>query len=85
MTGWNLPPGCNVRDLPGNSEDDEAFEKMTEELTEMGMDRHEMAIVPKFIGAIIDAYRAGYREGYGEGYREGEEMTHEKLRPIEED
>lgn len=20
MTGWNLPPGCNVRDLPGNDD-----------------------------------------------------------------
>jgi hypothetical protein len=18
MTGWNLPPGCNIRDIPGN-------------------------------------------------------------------
>ena len=22
MTGWNLPPGCNVNDLPGNQEED---------------------------------------------------------------
>ena len=20
MTGWNMPPGCNVRDIPGNNE-----------------------------------------------------------------
>lgn len=26
MTGWNLPPGCSVRDLPGNSAEDEAME-----------------------------------------------------------
>lgn len=26
MTGWNLPPGCNVSDLPGCGPDDEAWE-----------------------------------------------------------
>ena len=20
MTGWNMPPGCNVRDIPGNED-----------------------------------------------------------------
>jgi hypothetical protein len=26
MTGWNMPPGCNVSDIPGNTEADQAFE-----------------------------------------------------------
>ena len=26
MTGWNLPPGCNVSDIPGNSPEDEKWE-----------------------------------------------------------
>lgn len=26
MTGFNLPPGCSVRDLPGNRPEDEAAE-----------------------------------------------------------
>jgi hypothetical protein len=30
MTGWNLPPGVNVRDLPGNTPEDEAMEARTE-------------------------------------------------------
>jgi len=26
MTGWNLPSGCSVRDIPGNRPEDEAAE-----------------------------------------------------------
>jgi hypothetical protein len=26
MSGWNLPPGCNDYDLPGNRPEDEAWE-----------------------------------------------------------
>lgn len=28
MTGFNLPPGCNVSDLPGNSREDDAAEAL---------------------------------------------------------
>jgi hypothetical protein len=31
MTGFNLPPGCNVSDIPGNRPEDEAWEKITDE------------------------------------------------------
>lgn len=34
MTGWNLPPGCNVSDIPGNSESDVLFEHVMEETCE---------------------------------------------------
>ena len=27
MTGWNLPPGCSVRDLPGNSPAEQGEER----------------------------------------------------------
>jgi hypothetical protein len=26
MTGWNLPPGCNVSDIPGNRPIDEFYD-----------------------------------------------------------
>ncbi len=26
MTGWNLPPGCNVSDIPGNRPEDEKWD-----------------------------------------------------------
>ena len=36
MTGFNLPPGCNVSDLPGNTKEnmeaEAAYEKICEEL-----------------------------------------------------
>lgn len=34
MTGWNLPPGCNIWDIPGNRPQDVAWERMWETLTE---------------------------------------------------
>lgn len=34
MTGFNLPPGCKVSDLPGNRPEDEAFEKALQEAEE---------------------------------------------------
>jgi hypothetical protein len=30
MTGWNLPPGCNVSDLPGNRPEDLLAEAVAE-------------------------------------------------------
>lgn len=34
MTGWNLPPGVNVGDIPGNRPEDEAEEKAYERMAE---------------------------------------------------
>lgn len=30
MTGWNMPPGVNARDIPGNRSEDEIWEKEAE-------------------------------------------------------
>ena len=30
MTGFNLPPGCRVSDIPGNSDEDAAWEEFNE-------------------------------------------------------
>lgn len=32
MSGWNLPPGCNDSDIPGNSPRDEAWDEATEQI-----------------------------------------------------
>ena len=32
MTGYNLPPGCNVNDIPGNRPEDEPYEIWMDEL-----------------------------------------------------
>jgi hypothetical protein len=34
VTGWNLPPGCNVSDLPGNSAADAEYEAWAEDVYE---------------------------------------------------
>lgn len=34
MTGWNLPPGCEVSDIPGNRPYDEFYDKRREEIFE---------------------------------------------------
>jgi len=31
MTGFNLPPGCNVSDIPGNRPEDVEFEAIMQE------------------------------------------------------
>lgn len=31
MTGFNLPPGCNVCDIPGNGYEDERFDRIVEQ------------------------------------------------------
>ena len=30
MTGWNLPPGCSVSDIPGNRSIDEFIDRFCE-------------------------------------------------------
>jgi hypothetical protein len=39
-SGWNLPPGCYERDLPGNTPEDEAFDAFldSEECERLGSD-----------------------------------------------
>jgi len=48
MTGFNLPPGCNVSDLPGNSPEDEKFDYATEwlidEMMKAGIDYREFKL-----------------------------------------
>lgn len=40
MTGWNLPPGVNVNDIPGNRPEDEAYEVFWEKLDEEFQSRY---------------------------------------------
>jgi hypothetical protein len=62
MTGFNLPPGCSVRDLPGNSPEAERAEAaelaLMEKLAELGATPEEYAIVLAVGEAAIVAARA---------------------------
>lgn len=40
MTGWNMPPGCSVSDIPGNSPEDMA----SEAFEEFAFERFEKAL-----------------------------------------
>ena len=31
LFGWDLPPGCNVSDIPGNRSEDEAWDKILDD------------------------------------------------------
>lgn len=35
MTGFNLPPGCEVHHIPGNRPEDQAYEKFHETIDKM--------------------------------------------------
>lgn len=42
MSGFNLPPGCSVNDLPGNSSEEVRFEKLVDWLIECGLDTSDI-------------------------------------------
>jgi hypothetical protein len=62
MSGWNLPPGCNVSDLPGNRPEDEQLESaegaLMDELCKIRAQPEEYAIVIAVGVAAIKSHRA---------------------------
>ena len=68
MTGWNLPPGCNVSDLPGNSKADQEEEALGDALAEaMGdlfTDDERFDKLYSWVSKLrSDAYADGYAQG----------------------
>ena len=41
MSGFNLPPGCSVNSIPGNSAEDARWEKMFDHLAGSGLSADE--------------------------------------------
>lgn len=41
MTGFNLPPGCNVSDLPGNGPEDAAWDDLISDIGASGLTAKE--------------------------------------------
>lgn len=39
--GWDLPPGCRISDIPGNSPEDEYYEWLCEEVEKIFPDATE--------------------------------------------
>lgn len=64
----NLPPGCSVRDIPGNSKEDleaeAVYDAIYEELAKVKMTDDEANALAEWIyDSLGDAYSKGYQEG----------------------
>jgi hypothetical protein len=53
VSGYNLPPGCSVSDIPGNRPEDQAWEELWDWLMETDLSPHEVK------AAIIKAFPRG--------------------------
>lgn len=77
MTGYNLPPGVNVSDIPGNRPEDLAEEAWWDKLIELAPDDHlpadwwEDEGICALVGIVRDlAYTQGYKQGRRRASRE---------------
>jgi len=70
MTGYNLPPGVSVRDLPGNRPEDEAgearYDAIYERLQPLIGERDD-----KVVWQVIEELDKLLAAAYGEGYAQG--------------
>src|SRR5262245_37279018 len=80
MTGWNMPPGCNIRDIPGNSAEDQkaeaAYDAIYELLDPLHIDEGERERVAD---AFYKMLGAAYHEGYQAG-QDDERMAQHTIR-----
>jgi hypothetical protein len=87
MTGWNLPPGCSTRDLPGNRPEDEAGEAFYDSFYEMEEEARKAhpEMGDDYVEALCAWAWKRFGEAYGEGYQEGgrEERSHQEQLEIE--
>jgi len=64
MTGWNLPPGCRVSDLPGNEPEDPVAEALGDLLYErLPEDRATDELFLKIMELIDEARNTAYHDG----------------------
>jgi hypothetical protein len=71
MTGYNLPPGCNTSDIPGNRPEDAAEEAFWDAFTarceEEGIDMAPIDPDSSTAKLITIARDLGLNEGFGQG------------------
>jgi hypothetical protein len=77
MSGFNLPPGCNVSDIPGNEPHDHFAEKFEEDLCEKfpeigKLPDSEYSRDQRLYGTIVEIANWGFTEGCGQGYNDGQ-------------
>lgn len=85
MTGFNLPPGCSVRDLPGNSPADEAAEAVYDKIYEIELRAREAhpELGDAYVEAMAEAFFSMVSEAYGQGYSQAR-ADDEEARQIAE-
>jgi hypothetical protein len=75
MTGWNLPPGVNVSDIPGNRPEDEMeeifWEALDEDLRKLGKYSEAELDMVGVEGLLTDAIYAAREIAYKVGFDEG--------------
>ena len=85
MSGSNLPPGCNVADIPGNEPHDHFAEKFEEDLCEKFPEVGKLVDSEndrdqRLYATIIEIANWAFTEGCGQGYSDGladSEVSHE--------
>ncbi len=72
MTGWNLPPGCNVSGLPGNRKEDQEAEAFWDTFYEM--EENARAAHPEkgdaYVEAMVEWVWDMIGKAYGDGYQQ---------------
>jgi len=64
MTGFNLPPGCNVSDIPGNSPDEIAADDLMDEVFEkVESETDKDALALWVLEKLADTYAKAYQRG----------------------
>jgi hypothetical protein len=85
MTGWNLPPGCNVSDLPGNRPEDLDEERFWDALLDNPKTPDD--VLPEEwweddgITQLVNLVREmAYNAGYGDGQNDmGMEIANREM------
>ena len=78
MPGFNLPPGCSVRDIPGNRPEDDEAEAMFDAVSDiLGVPGENDEVVEKLVTLVTTAQREGFAQGQASAaeayeYRESE-------------
>lgn len=67
MTGWNMPPGCNVSDIPGNGPAEQAMEAFYDAV----FDRFSGAVDEVTLDKIAEWCWKQIGDVYAEGYDRG--------------
>ena len=77
MSGSNLPPGCNVSDIPGNEPHDHFAEKFEEDLCEKFPEVGKLVDSEndreqRLYATIVEIANWAFSEGCGQGYSDGQ-------------